>query len=255
MSRFREGKIKHSPKNTKIQYNFSTSVWFTAPNSLCGLQTYILHSKNPYFCGMRPKLKLNHIKSLHDARYCSAVGVELLGFRFGNDADDGLAPAAVAEIMEWLSGPESVGEFQYESPEEIGEVAQQAKLHWVAVPIDYPSASVGNLPEKLIFKAGHFDEDLVSTLQQLAVAFPGALFELPADPSKFAVWKALLETGLIGRCILAYEEPDPIYALLQKDGHKPFAFSLGDFVEEPDGLLDYETCDEFIDQFQALLPA
>ena len=93
---------------------------------------------------MRPKLKLNNISSLHDARYCSAVGVEIIAFNLLPDAGDAFTSDPTAEI------------------------------------------------------------------------------------------------------------PDPIYTMLTKEGLKPVAFSLGDFVEEPDGHLDYETCDDFIEEFQSL---
>lgn len=204
---------------------------------------------------MRPKLKLNHIKSLHDARYCSAVGVALLGFQIGGDEESSMKPAAIAEIMEWLSGPEAVGEFEYQTPDEIRELAGQAKVTWISIPVDYPAPTAGDLNGQLIFRASSLDAAVFERIVSLSAQFPKAIFEFPVDPNQGALWDKLLASGLVERAILAYEAPDPIYTLLRKDGLKPYAFSLGDFVEEPDGLLDYETCDDFIDQFMSLLPA
>lgn len=204
---------------------------------------------------MRPKLKLNQIKSLHDARYCSAVGVELLGFQMDEARDEFVKPAAIAEIMEWLSGPEAVGEFAYEAPSEIVEAAEKAKLTWVSVPLDYPAPTATELPANLIFRALEINLEMLDKISALAAEFPQARFEFSVNPEDTEVWTALLDSGLVERSLLGYAEPDPIYDLLKKNGLKPFAFSLGLFVEEPDGLLDYETCDDFIDQYQALLPA
>ena len=202
---------------------------------------------------MRPKLKLNNISTLHDARYCSAVGVDLLAFSMGNNAEGGLRTAQIAEIMDWLSGPESVGEFGFESPDEIATQAASAKLHWISVPFDYPSPTATELPENLIFRHRELSLEQVPNLLQLAGQFPKALFEFSI--SEEGVWNALKQNDLIPRSILNFSAPDPIYAMLTREGFKPFAFSLGDFVEEPDGHLDYETCDDFIEEFQSLVVA
>jgi len=203
---------------------------------------------------MRPKLKLNHLRTLHDARYCSAVGVDLLGFSLQKDGENPLSPAQISEIMDWLSGPEAVGEFDYESPEEIKETALASKVHWISVPLDYQQSELSQLPEKIIFRSlAPIGIEQVDFLQKLASQFPQALFEytIADDPT----WDSIKAGGMIERSLLQYEDPDAIYTTLTKQGIKPFAFSLGDFVEEPDGNLDYQTCDDFLEEFQTLVTA
>ncbi len=201
---------------------------------------------------MRPKLKLNNITTLHDARYCSAVGVDLLAFALGQDINNALSTTRVADIMEWLSGPESIGEFTYENPDEIRKLAEEAKVNFISIPADYPIRTARELPSNLVFRLGKdLDPDSLILLGQLAESFPGALFEFSG--ANGSVWKSLKSNDLIGRSLLYFTSPDPIYAILIKGFCNPYAFSLGDFVEEPDGQLDYETCDEFIEGFQALV--
>lgn len=203
---------------------------------------------------MRPKLKLNHIRTLHDARYCSAVGVDLLSFSLQKNGDNPLSPAQISEIMDWLSGPEAVGEFDYATPDEIKDLVGASKVNWVSVPMDYPISSISDLPEKVIFRAASpLELDQVNYLEKLASQFPNALFEYTLSVEE--VWAAAKTAGLIEKSLLQYEDPDSVYASLTKEGIKPFAFSLGDFVEEPAGNLDYQTCDDFLEEFQLLVTA
>lgn len=203
---------------------------------------------------MRPKLKLNNITTLHDARYCSAVGVDLLAFDLRQNAENVLTTKQVAEVMDWLSGPESIGEFGYETPDEIKQLAEAAKVNWISVPMDYPLATAYDLPANLIFRLqADLDKSFLSMQGELAEQFPKALFEYGVSDE--LVWNSLKSTGMIERSLLRYASPDAIYAMLTKEGFKPYAFSLGDFVEEPDGQLDYETCDDFIEEFQSMVLA
>lgn len=206
---------------------------------------------------MKPKLKLNHITDLHDARYCAAVGIDLLGFQLEAAEADAIAPKSVAEIMDWLSGPVGVGEFDTASPAEIQEILAVAKLDWVSLPLDYPQGQAQEVAARLIFRgpAAAINADGLAHLQGLAAAFPEALLEFEADPEDAAIWEALKASGLLARAILRFAEPSAIYSLLEKEGHAPHAFSLGDFVEEPDGAIDYESCDDFLERFSELVPA
>ncbi len=200
---------------------------------------------------MRPKLKLNHISSLHDARYCSAVGVEFLGFSLDPSHDFYLAPKSIAEIMEWLSGPVAVGEFGYQSPSEIEQLVEEAHLNLVSLPIDYPTPTASEITSEILFRSETLSQEIVDRISQLAEAFPAAKFEFPANPEESDLWKQL-SPSILERSLLQYASPDPIYDILKKEGVKPLAFSLGDFVEEPDGNLDYESCDDFIEEYHSI---
>ncbi|MEM7037388.1 MAG: hypothetical protein AAF570_10440 [Bacteroidota bacterium] len=201
---------------------------------------------------MKPKLKLNDITNLHDARYCSAVGIYLLGFDVKT-----LGAPAVMTMIEWLSGPEGVGEFEYETPDEIRELTTAAQLKYVRVPLDYSREDAAKIGLPLIFSAGNavLSETGLGEVAELAAAFPEALFEFAIAESDTEGWAFLQEKGLIERSLLCFEDPDAVYQMLERAGHKPFAFTLGAFFEEPDGALDYQKCDDFVEQFHELLPA
>lgn len=201
---------------------------------------------------MKPGLKLNNITNLHDARYCSAVGIQLLGFNLGRNAGEILDPEEVATIMEWLSGPESVGEFATADLDLIRSYVERCRLDHVSLPLDQATQDLQALESQLIFRVplGMGLKDAQNQLQQ----FPEARIEIDL-PNDEAEWKAWQASGWLPRMILRAEAPDTVYHLLRKNGTAPFTFSLGEFVEEPDGAIDYEQCDAFIEAYETLLPA
>ena len=209
------------------------------------------HLKFLYFYTMRPRLKLNHLTTLHDARYCSAVGVELLGFDLSESSDFYLEPKAIKEIMDWLSGPRSIGQFQYETPDQIKSTAEKAGIELISLPVDYPLPTASEFEGPLAFRSTTYDGQVVARLSELIASFPEAYFEFPAPDATEDLLK--IDPEILERSILHCASPDPVYQILKHSGLKPYAFSLGDFVEEADGMIDYASCDDFIEEYQAVI--
>lgn len=194
---------------------------------------------------MRPILKINDIKDLQDARYCAAISIAMLGFRL-LPADGGSSPAAVAEIMEWLSGPEAVGEWEFETPATINATAAAAKIARVSLPGDYPAALAAEIELPLLFRM-ELDAQLgaLPAALDLAVKFPTALFELRWVGGGSAIPVDADLDAILPRSLIVAEAPDTIYALLRQRGIRPFGFTLGSFINESDGGIDYNACDDF----------
>jgi phosphoribosylanthranilate isomerase len=55
-------------------------------------------------------VKVGNISNLSDARYCSGMGVDMLGFRVIEGQSNYIAPKAFQEIRGWISGPKVVAE-------------------------------------------------------------------------------------------------------------------------------------------------
>ncbi|HHG83990.1 MAG TPA: hypothetical protein ENJ82_04510 [Bacteroidetes bacterium] len=206
---------------------------------------------------MKPKLKLNQISDLHDARYCAAVGIDLIGFELEPSNELHVTPKAVGVIMDWLSGPAAVGNFDTTSPEVIQEMVAIAKLTWVSLPLGYPQGQAESIQAKLIFRgpAEPINAEGIAHIINLSEQFADALFELRIDLQDESTWNQLKESQLLTRVILHFSEPSPIYTLLEEKEQLPMAFSLGAFVVEPDGALDYEVCDDFLERVSDLIPA
>lgn len=204
---------------------------------------------------MRPKLKINQINNLHDARYCSAVGIELLAFNLDKHDFRFIEPAKVKEIMEWLSGPESVGEFGEVDFAEIHQTAIELGLNYISLPADFEEEIPADLPFGLVFRWVVYDAVDMSIMLDAASNYPKAYFELRLMSSEDISLEFLQKDGLLPRTILVYDNPSSIYHWLEKEGTQVFGFALGDFIEDPAGDLDYQTCDDFVEQFNEMVLA
>ena len=67
---------------------------------------------------LKAKIKISQITNLTDARYFAAWGVDYLGFDIDPNSEHFTSPSVVAEIAEWVEGPEMVLE-SIHAPDEI----------------------------------------------------------------------------------------------------------------------------------------
>jgi phosphoribosylanthranilate isomerase len=59
---------------------------------------------------LKTVVKVGNISNLSDARYCSGMGVDLLGFRVLEGQQNYISPKLFQEIRGWVSGPKVVAE-------------------------------------------------------------------------------------------------------------------------------------------------
>lgn len=77
-------------------------------------------------------VKIGGITNLSDARYCSGMYVNLLGFSVEQTSDKYISPAQFSEITGWLSGLEYVGEFETSNADEALETLKSYPgISWV----------------------------------------------------------------------------------------------------------------------------
>jgi phosphoribosylanthranilate isomerase len=79
------------------------------------------------------KVKISGITNLSDARYCSGMGVQYLGFNFVKDHKSYIAPEIFQEVTSWISGPELIGEFEDADPAYIGDLLENLSLDGIEV--------------------------------------------------------------------------------------------------------------------------
>jgi phosphoribosylanthranilate isomerase len=81
---------------------------------------------------LRTFVKINGITNLTDARYCSGMYVDLLGFTFEEGADRQVSVTTFKEISGWVSGVDFVAEFEWASSEEIqNNLADCSEIKWL----------------------------------------------------------------------------------------------------------------------------
>lgn len=77
-------------------------------------------------------VKIGGITNLSDARYCSGMYVNLLGFTLEDSSDKYISPAAFSEITGWLSGLEYAGEFTNTSSQSVLEIlSNYPSVTWI----------------------------------------------------------------------------------------------------------------------------
>ena len=77
-------------------------------------------------------VKINEITNLSDARYCSGMFVDLLGFNLSKENPKALSGQQFSEITGWLSGIEFAAEFNQEPFEFVeNELANYEGIQWV----------------------------------------------------------------------------------------------------------------------------
>lgn len=106
------------------------------------------------------------VNNLSDARYCSGMGVNLMGFGIDpTDEQNFTAPERFHAIVCWLSGVEFVGEFnQSTDPDYISEQASQYQISYLQVRYGTPLPSLANWKDQLIL---HIDLNDLRNVDQL----------------------------------------------------------------------------------------
>lgn len=59
---------------------------------------------------LKTVVKVGNISNLSDARYCSGMGVDMLGFRVLEGQENHITPKLFQEIRGWVTGPKIVAE-------------------------------------------------------------------------------------------------------------------------------------------------
>jgi phosphoribosylanthranilate isomerase len=78
-------------------------------------------------------VKVGNVSNLSDARYCSGMGVQYLGFSLEKDNDNYVDPDTLKSIKEWVVGPEIVGEFFTSDPDAVKEAVEKYPIDVVQV--------------------------------------------------------------------------------------------------------------------------
>jgi phosphoribosylanthranilate isomerase len=89
------------------------------------------------------------INNLSDARYCAAMGVDIIGF---NLAPGALSPEAVLEIAGWLAGVQLAGAFAGAPAEEINALSTQCGLDLVLLDASYLVHDIAKIDQPVILQ-------------------------------------------------------------------------------------------------------
>jgi len=113
-------------------------------------------------------VKVSNISSLSDARYCSGMMVDVLGFNLDVDSENYVSEKDFKEISEWVSGPKFCGEFSKASKDKICEVLKNCDLDYLQIEELDAVETINLLGKPIIFK---FNINSTSDIEKLKSTF------------------------------------------------------------------------------------
>jgi phosphoribosylanthranilate isomerase len=114
---------------------------------------------------LKTLVKVGKITNLSDARYCSGMGVDMLGFRVMESDANYLRPETFKEFRGWFSGPAVVAEaYGLPSEMELRGILENYQPDYIELPVmDFDKISNTAVP---LILSGHTQE-LLSRLEEI----------------------------------------------------------------------------------------
>lgn len=101
-------------------------------------------------CMLRIPTKINGVNNLSDARYCAAMGVDLIGFSITKDHERSIPLEKINGITGWLSGVQVVAEeYSLENWESITFKSEAIHAKMVEIDVD---VEVGNSVHNVMYR-------------------------------------------------------------------------------------------------------
>ncbi|MFC5623888.1 phosphoribosylanthranilate isomerase [Algoriphagus winogradskyi] len=198
-------------------------------------------------------VKISGITNLSDARYCSGMYVDLLGFSLEQESEKFINPTQYNEITGWVSGLEFVGEFQsYESDKVLHTLENYPTIKWVEHDRIDPLVDLEGKGFGLIYKMDledvrHIELEVAEKLNASGIIFHvTSIHEELTDEDKKAIkilsenCRVILGVGITSENVLDLITELGIYGITLAGG-KEIKPGLKDFDELADIL---ETLEE-----------
>lgn len=204
-------------------------------------------------------LKASNIRHLTDARYFSARGASILGFRLDPNADDFIRPEVVSAIVEWVDGVEFAGEFQHTEVDQMIHLGHSLKLDYLQVSHFFDADRLSELHgfrviRQIIWQADTLFEEvreLINDQAHLVAAFELNFSAAGLDPfaSETIRTDQLNELLQLHRIFLhAPFSPDSVANIKKLEPLPGISFSGSD--EEKTGLKSFENIDRILDYLE-----
>jgi len=115
---------------------------------------------------LKTKVKVNRITNLTDARYCSGMYVDILGFSLEEGAPHYISPSQFQEITGWISGADYAAEFTDSDAYTIERrLADYPGINWIESSDLDILVQLKNLGKELIYRVSM--EGIESIVQQI----------------------------------------------------------------------------------------
>ena len=103
-------------------------------------------------------VKVGNVNNLSDARYCSAMGVNQLGFKLNDFDNNSSIIDNIKEIIGWINGVDIVGEFDNNNVEFINSIIKIELFDFIQLNHKISINDVNIDPKRIIISIKHIDE-------------------------------------------------------------------------------------------------
>jgi phosphoribosylanthranilate isomerase len=189
-------------------------------------------------------VKVGKITNLSDARYCSGMGVDMLGFRVIPSDADYLTPERFKEFRGWFTGPTVVAEaFGIQSSEEIATIIDNYQPDFIELSVaDLKNVKISSLP---IILSGTADE--LREVKRLSSSLNIEYLIFTNIPTK----EITEQLNASYKLLVEVKEEKELDSL---EGISPLitGISLHGSPEEKPGLKNYELLSAVLEKLEAL---
>ena len=103
-------------------------------------------------------VKVGNVNNLSDARYCSAMGVNQVGFKLSDFGNNDSTIDNIKEIIGWINGVDTVAEFDNNDVEFINSIVKMELFDFIQLNHKIHINDINIDPKKIIISINHIDE-------------------------------------------------------------------------------------------------
>ena len=195
---------------------------------------------------MAPLIYIRDVNNLSDARYCAAMGVDLIGFRLDPSKEDSLNLAKCKEIVGWISGVKIVGEFGNSPEHIISEILEVVQVDFLLAKSVDEALQFGTYEKPLIIQAPveKLTPGYLSKFQGLNVAYLLVTSERNSEPIP-----SVLELKKYAQFIIGFGiTSENAASIASEKGYTGISLTGGS--EERPGYKDYDEMADILDILQ-----
>ena len=187
---------------------------------------------------------VSSISNLSDARYCSGMMVDSLGYNLDENSNNMLSIDSVKEISQWVNGVKFIAEFYNSSEEHINKILENEIFDAVQLNIENKIKNINFNDSKVLILISNPNEINENTNKFLDENFPKIETLIIDNLSS----ESINNLGYLDRKYMLIINPyEDISSLICKLEHKNFGLLLKGSSEIRPGLKDYDSLSNFLE--------
>ena len=187
---------------------------------------------------------VSSISNLSDARYCSGMMVDSLGYNLDENSNNILSIDSVKEISQWVNGVKFIAEFYNSSEEHINKILENEIFDAIQLNIENKIKNINFNYSKVLIRISNPNEINENTNKLLDENFPKTETLIIDNLSN----ESINNLGYLDKKYMLIINPyEDISSLISKLEHKNFGLLLKGSNEIRPGLKDYDSLSGFLE--------